>query len=32
MRYAECLSDGEGEIRYSKARWLKNKELLRVKR
>ena len=30
--YVGCLSDGEGEIRYSKARCLKNKELLRVKR
>ena len=28
----ECLSDGEGEIRYCKARWLKNKELPRGKR
>ena len=30
--YVRCLSDGEGEIRYSKSRWLRSKELPRVKR
>ena len=25
--YVECLSDGEGEVKDSKVRWLKNNEL-----